>query len=487
MECVKQQGTLVVGLALFWPFFSFTAFPGLFCLGAVGEHLPVTPLPIDLLQAMGILASALGALRVSGRILGRWLAAVAAAVLVSAAGTALAKGAFALVWASVVVLGAGVFTGMLVIAWARAVGQCERSSLPVILALSYFMSFLVRHAIEGACGLWGAPAGLAHTLIALMPLLSAGVWFGTAERTYSRDDASSVTRGRDWCPMAVKAAFRDPYAQMAVALGLYLVASFFFGFVGNGSDLRTTTWLTKAIAVLLTCAVLLLAWRSVAKGEGSTHLWVVFVGVCVAASYFVAFFGNGAPDLAREIVLPTRVLALFFAWLAACEYASRHCLPCDRAIALLFVPFIMVEFVISALFPGGAIVQMGAAQASVVGFACALPSMLLLLGALVNLVRRVSGGERLPVDETEGGALAAGSERTRREEVCDELAVRYGLTAREKEVLCLLSEGNSQKRIAETLFIAVSSSQTYSKSIYRKMGVHSRQEVIDVVSDCMGQ
>lgn len=487
MKCAKRQGILVVGLALFWPFFSFTAFPGLFCLGAAGERLPVTPLLIDLLQAMGILVSALGALRMSARVLSRWLAAAAAVVLASAAGVALAGDKFASVWASAVVLGAGVFTGLLIIAWARAVGQCERTSLPVVLALSYFMSFLVRHAVEGACGLLGAPAGLAHTLIAFMPLLSAGVWLGAVARNRVQGVVPCAPGERGRCPMAVKMVFRDPYAQMAIALGLYLVASFFFGFVGNGSDLRTTTWLTKAIAVLLTCAVFLLAWRLVVQKKEGAHLWMVFVGICVATSYFVAFFGTDAPDLAREVVLPTRVLALFFMWFAACEHAVRHRLPCDGVVAVLFVPFIVAEFAISALFPGGAIVRMGVASASVAGFLCALPSMLLLLGALVNLVRGLpKGGQMLPW-ERGGGLSTSGSDRARREKVCGELATQYGLTVREREVLCLLSEGNSQKRIAEILYIAVSSSQTYSKSVYRKMGVHSRQEVIDAVNSRIGE
>ncbi len=65
---------------------------------------------------------------------------------------------------------------------------------------------------------------------------------------------------------------------------------------------------------------------------------------------------------------------------------------------------------------------------------------------------------------------------------CAALANRHGLTPRESEVLRLLAAGNSQRKIADVLVVSLSSAQTYSKNVYRKLGVHSRQEVIDLVS-----
>lgn len=68
-----------------------------------------------------------------------------------------------------------------------------------------------------------------------------------------------------------------------------------------------------------------------------------------------------------------------------------------------------------------------------------------------------------------------------------QLQQRYGLTDRETEVMLLLSEGHSQKRIAELLVLSLSSVQTYSKRIYRKLDVHSKQEVIDLVASANGR
>lgn len=61
------------------------------------------------------------------------------------------------------------------------------------------------------------------------------------------------------------------------------------------------------------------------------------------------------------------------------------------------------------------------------------------------------------------------------------LESRYGLTAREAEVARCLAQGHSVKRTAQLLFLAPSTVQSYSKTIYRKLGIHSKQELIDLL------
>ena len=48
------------------------------------------------------------------------------------------------------------------------------------------------------------------------------------------------------------------------------------------------------------------------------------------------------------------------------------------------------------------------------------------------------------------------------------------------------SQGNSLRKVAETMFISTSTAQSHVKSVYRKLGIHSKQELIDLVSDRMG-
>lgn len=56
-----------------------------------------------------------------------------------------------------------------------------------------------------------------------------------------------------------------------------------------------------------------------------------------------------------------------------------------------------------------------------------------------------------------------------------------GLTTREVEVMSLLYRGYSSKRIAETLCVSDNTIRTHTTAIYRKLSIHSKQELIALV------
>ncbi len=61
------------------------------------------------------------------------------------------------------------------------------------------------------------------------------------------------------------------------------------------------------------------------------------------------------------------------------------------------------------------------------------------------------------------------------------IAAMSELTPREKDVLRLLSKGNNAKSISEKLCISPGTAKTHVKHVYGKLGVHSQQELIDMV------
>lgn len=60
-------------------------------------------------------------------------------------------------------------------------------------------------------------------------------------------------------------------------------------------------------------------------------------------------------------------------------------------------------------------------------------------------------------------------------------AEHYGLTEREQEIMWHLAKGYSSKAIQTKLFISASTVSAHSGNIYRKMGVHSKEEVGEIV------
>ena len=60
----------------------------------------------------------------------------------------------------------------------------------------------------------------------------------------------------------------------------------------------------------------------------------------------------------------------------------------------------------------------------------------------------------------------------------EHLAQEGKLTPREREVLVELAAGHSSSYIAESLFISSNTARSHMKNIYKKLGVHSREELL---------
>ncbi len=67
--------------------------------------------------------------------------------------------------------------------------------------------------------------------------------------------------------------------------------------------------------------------------------------------------------------------------------------------------------------------------------------------------------------------LSQDGEKTRPKEIKD--AFLNSLTKREKEVLSLVAQGNTNKEIAQKFFLSVKTIETHRRRIYRKLGIHN--------------
>lgn len=63
---------------------------------------------------------------------------------------------------------------------------------------------------------------------------------------------------------------------------------------------------------------------------------------------------------------------------------------------------------------------------------------------------------------------------------------KFALTAREGEILALLLQGRSGPYIAEEFYLSNSTVKTHIRHIYDKMGVSSRQQLIDIAHEMCG-
>lgn len=64
---------------------------------------------------------------------------------------------------------------------------------------------------------------------------------------------------------------------------------------------------------------------------------------------------------------------------------------------------------------------------------------------------------------------------------CEQLAKQYQLSPRESEVLWLLARGYGTRYIADKLYISADTVRTHCKRIYEKTGVHTKEELIELI------
>ena len=73
------------------------------------------------------------------------------------------------------------------------------------------------------------------------------------------------------------------------------------------------------------------------------------------------------------------------------------------------------------------------------------------------------------------------------ESACVSIAHRSSLTAREIDVLLPLARGHNAQAISNELSITKGTVQTHVKHIYAKLGLHSQQELIELVESMCSQ
>ena len=94
--------------------------------------------------------------------------------------------------------------------------------------------------------------------------------------------------------------------------------------------------------------------------------------------------------------------------------------------------------------------------------------------ALAKVVSLSSAEEQTAMASLQESALASGIEHLR---------TTYLLSAREAEVVTLYAQGHTQKKIAEELFITPGTVHEHVRHIYRKTGLHSRQQILDYIHE----
>lgn len=197
----------------------------------------------------------------------------------------------------------------------------------------------------------------------------------------------------------------------------------------------------------------------------------VMVVTFVLRPYFLnAELGAGALmviGVAREMGF---VLFLASAWLAAVEGAKDHDITCEFAVVLLMgacaLAGLLGLYWLHVLGP-------------MVNYAGAV---LFIVYLVVTLVVTAASGQKVSpaYDDQLKEREQQGFERFL-ESRCAQLSEEYGLTPRERDIVLLLGRGHSYAYVAGELGVSENTVRTHVRNMYRKLGIQSREELLEVV------
>lgn len=377
-------------------------------------------------------------------------------------------------------LGSGVAAQQWAMAYRRVGLSVAISSFPLLMAMAVgvcaTLMYLPGDVLRAATIVAPAVAGMMFHMVRLEP--------------WPQDDLGQGPRDRPF-----------NFFILLLPFAVFYLAS---GFLDSFSLVSNYTFVFYALASFIPLSISGVSiYRAARQGFVSAFL----VPICFLAVVAVPFFALGsiAPmaqfvsigELGIEVLL--FIVAVGFADFFSLDALKTYCLV--RAVAAFFNSIGWY----AASYAGFAYGALFNSQASLFAVLIGIEVLAITLSVVIVKVQKsgsgtTSSGETpnsaadgaQSDDDVEGNVLSESEDETSQagengsaeltlEEKCDAVAERYGLSKRERDVLRLLARGYSSARIQSELYIAPGTVNYHARNIYAKLGVHSKQNLIDLV------
>lgn len=419
-----------------------------------------------------------------GRRSRRFDIAFAGAALAGGAGTMLGAGLSSM---PLVALGA-VFMGCscsyLLLAWASVFSWKGAKTASLFISASVAVGVFLDILIIGLAPLFAA------VFTMLLPALSvAGLQFVR----FLLEGMDTTRSGRS---LSLETIFSES-KHLFFGLSLSLVAAFFiFGFSFGAMQFRvafspTALYPFSSDALLASRGLASLA-IFLATYFFPRRMYTVFrIGILVGIAGFIAV--PFASALSDSMLVMGFAVAIGYAtfdiitWtiLAELSYATNE--PAARSFApgrFVVHASIVVGFVASMILlslPLPLPFSIDESLSTTIGYFLVVAEMLLLgdNSAMWMLIRANTTTKDLSEDGAD--SQLDGLSAFESSESLAQIAESHGLTERETEILRYLLAGRSRPRIAQILCISENTVSSHVQHVYRKLGVHDRQELLDLL------
>ena len=349
----------------------------------------------------------------------------------------------------------GVASTCLNLSWLEVVAHQTPARIAGILALG----MLVKSVITLACGsLMGVPFVVA---VGVLLVARGRAWLDSSE-----DDAAPATFK----------AYRQGAMGIADALVVSIVLEatvsilngFFLGVATDGSGIISAVGAISAALVF--CFVVVVVARAVDVERLYRYLFPILLALVVLLPLTLGSWASQA--LQGLLVLVYEFISFSALYFILCQIQRK------KLKTYVLFAFATACIRLSQLLFGMAGYWLGGASGSEAEGLYWIVTIAAVYGLSMLLLyltrRRPSTDEKRVIVVTEEDRFAARAE---------ELAAEYRITARESEIMLQLARGRSAAFIADELVCSPATVRTHMKNIYAKLGVHSKQELIDLFAD----
>lgn len=375
-------------------------------------------------------------------------------------------------------VGSGVFSGLQLLIFGSCFAQLKTRSMVTVAALSQVVSLLLFALSQNFAPfetvLFAASVPCAAALL---------LHFGMKDR--SPDELNEVVPLTEQQPLdsphenkaAAHLIFRVSLSVLLIGFANEAVRTFLLQLETNIRYMETYARMQMIIAFLVTVGVVLISLAVIGSGRMSrSRVCYQALTLMLAAGVLLLFVPLIYDSTAALVpfVVNSAAYSCFgmFIWVVIAAICRHYSSIRVRALATIrgaWAAGPLVGFVLTRLL----ITEAGS------GLQTAYPIVVLSMFAVILAVNVVFTGSVL----LEALEIIPVGRRQRFQEKCQIVAGRFRLTERECEIMTLFAKGRNLAYIQNELHLSKSTVSTHRQHIYQKLGVHSAQEMIDLVQD----
>lgn len=374
-----------------------------------------------------------------------------------------------------VLVGSGI--GIAVIGYlAMLVRECDPTVRALGLGTAFLVMFLVCHSLVVL-----RPEGSIVVAMACPPTLLMLANHGGKTPMASPGSALGTESGILKSHMVTRQGKHSQnlvfWKELAGSLICLLAFAFVFGAIGQvaidnsqgfafAGRITSTAYGVAALLFYFTAAMM-------PRLTSTSGVFKVFFPVMLGALLLLPFLGDESRVIANGFIAGGYFFMSFAIMLMVSNVVSDRNLSGVRVYGTIKALETIVS--LAGVLAGGAVAahsEYGFVQTVVLVFV----SVYLLAMVLLLLENRKNRPERAVVMHSTVKNID-----DQIKEQCRRCATIYGLTRRENEILFYLAKGRSRVYISEDLVVSQNTVKGHIKNIYAKTGVHTKQELIDLL------